>query len=216
MDKRLLIDLLEDLTSSQNNNVQILNILIDRCCTASNLELTKFIDHLSCSLRQSPETFITAMKILVWYLHDDSLRTTRIRLPDFSSRLIIDVILPNINYSYILGFRELLRDCIEFLWWTVDDLDKWFARQTIMNLLDAILKINCVLEILITEDSDWNFFKRVLFDFEIIYFIEENKLSQLTEMAIKLVFDCHKHKKDWETLSKTYSYENKITFFKVC
>ncbi|RHZ77053.1 hypothetical protein Glove_186g78 [Diversispora epigaea] len=222
MDKRLLIELLEDLTSFQDNNERILNTILKKCCNAQKLELAKFIDDLSLSLRQSPNEYITAMQVFIWHLNDNSSHSLNKWLPDFVSRLITDVILPNLNYSDFLGFRELLHNCVELLWWA--DLNKELATQTIKNIFSEILKTNYILEILLSETSSYYFFKRILFDFNIISLIREEELIQSMELVVSLMVNCQKHKEESQSIHRTStllktnkaqcSNESKINLFK--
>ncbi|CAG8552607.1 4844_t:CDS:10 [Diversispora eburnea] len=204
MDKRLLIELLEDLTNFQVNNEQILDTILKKCCNASKLELAKFINDLSLSLRQSPDEYITAMQIFIWHLKDDSLQNLNRWLPNFVSNLITEVILPNLDYSDFLSFRELLRNCVELLWWA--DLNKELATQTIKNIFSAILRTKYILEILVSETSSYYFFKLILFDFNIINLIREEELIQSMELTWKTPNEAQ--------CSNTSSNENQIGLFK--
>ncbi|RHZ88684.1 hypothetical protein Glove_21g290 [Diversispora epigaea] len=210
MDKSLLlIELLEDFSSSQNDNDKTRKILIEQCANASKMELEKFTNELSQLLCSSPDDYLLSMQAFFSYLYNDSsCATTRIKkwLPNFALMIINNVILPNLQHSDIHSFGLILYYCIEFLWLTrTEKFNSNFTLQTLKRVFQAILNMNDVLGILISSASGHHFFKRVLFDFNLIKQIEKEELLKAVDIVAALIEKCYKHKEVSPQLSEGFS-----------
>ncbi|CAB4428030.1 unnamed protein product [Rhizophagus irregularis] len=219
MDGKLLIELLEGLTGPQNNDGQLQNALLERCIKASGSELKEFLDELSQLLCESPNIYLPVLQLFISHLRDESSRIIRRRnlqntvLLDFFSMLITIVIMNNLHHSDILGFREILRECIELLWKCLDDKPSSSVsnknnnqiKMTTKRLFSAILNAKGVLEVLLSESSGRYCLKRILFEFNMINEIEQNDLLNAVDMAASLLKKCSNHKNVPSKLSDGFS-----------
>ncbi|PKY41812.1 hypothetical protein RhiirA4_396541, partial [Rhizophagus irregularis] len=219
MDGKLLIELLEGLTGPQNNDGQLQNALLERCIKASGSELKEFLDELSQLLCESPNIYLPVLQLFISHLRDESSRIIRRRnlqntvLLDFFSMLITIVIMNNLHHSDILGFREILRECIELLWKCLDDKPSSSVsnknnnqiKMTTKRLFSAILNAKGVLEVLLSESSGRYCLKRILFEFNMINEIEQNDLLNAVDMAASLLKKCSNHMNVPSKLSDGFS-----------
>ncbi|PKY21480.1 hypothetical protein RhiirB3_409485 [Rhizophagus irregularis] len=224
MDGKLLIELLEGLTGPQNNDGQLQNALLERCIKASGSELKEFLDELSQLLCESPNIYLPVLQLFISHLRDESSRIIRRRnlqntvLLDFFSMLITIVIMNNLHHSDILGFREILRECIELLWKCLDDKPSSSVsnknnnqiKMTTKRLFSAILNAKGVLEVLLSESSGRYCLKRILFEFNMINEIEQNDLLNAVDMAASLLKKCSNHKNASSKLS------DGVSIYKAC
>jgi hypothetical protein len=210
MDERFLIELLEDLASTQNDDGQKQYILLERCLNASKSDMDEFLDELSRSF----DTYLSILQTFIFHLCNKYLRTTprfnlkrwNTSLDKFASMLITDVIVKNLHNSDIPGFGELLHNCIELLWWT-DNKDN---RLTTKHVFSAILDTNGVFGVLISENYGRRCLKRILFDFNMIIRIEQEELLKAVDIVATLVEKCSEHKDVPSQLSESF------TLYKAC
>jgi len=128
-----------------------------------------------------------------------------ILLAKFISLLITIVIMENLQKSDIFGFSELLHNCIELLWWAGNKDDKPDSvYQTIESIFSAIMDVDGVLEILISEEYGYRCLKRILFDFNMINWIERMELLEAVDVVAALVEKCPEHEDDL-SLSEGFS-----------
>ncbi|CAI2170806.1 19767_t:CDS:2, partial [Funneliformis geosporum] len=204
MNGKLLIELLDDLTDPQNDDVHIQNVLLERCLNASRSELEEFVGELSNSC-----IYIPTLKLFTSRICDEPLRLNSqakliVTIRNFASLLITDVIMQNLNHSDTPGFGELLHNCIELLWKVRDDkpgsltdnkgnngLNLFF--YTTKRIFKAILDAR-VLGILVTSPPGRRCFKRILFDFKMINQIEQEQLLSSVDIVAALVEKCSEHK----------------------
>ncbi|GBC01906.1 hypothetical protein RclHR1_04380007 [Rhizophagus clarus] len=220
MDEKLLIELLEGLTSPQNNDGRLQNELLERCFKASGLKLKEFLDELSQLLYESPHIYLSALQIFTSVLRDGSLRVIRRRnlqntvLLDLFSKLITIVFIKNLHHSDILSFRVILLDCIELLWRCFDDKPASSSvsnknnnqiKTTTKLLFSAILNEKGVLEVLISDSTGRYYLKRILFDFNMINEIEQNELLNMVDTVASLLKKCSNHKDVSSRLSEGFS-----------
>jgi hypothetical protein len=219
MADKLLIELLEGLTSPQNNDGQLQNALLERCFKASKWELTEFLDELSQFLLDSPDIYLPTLQIFTSHLRDESTRIIRRRnlqntvLLDLYSKLITIVIMKNLHHSDIPSFREILRDCIELLWRCLDNKpassvsnkNNSQIKMTTKRLFSAILNAKGVLEVLISESSGRHSLKRILFEYNIINEIEHHEILNAVDMVASLLKKCSNHKDVSSKLSESFS-----------
>src|SRR5437868_5362904 len=102
IDKRLLIELLEAITDSQNDDGQMWDALLKRCLSASRSELEEFLDELS----QSPDTYIPILRTFTFHICNKYSRTIpslnlqakwNTTIPNFAMLLITIVIMKNLH-----------------------------------------------------------------------------------------------------------------------
>ncbi|CAB4422233.1 unnamed protein product [Rhizophagus irregularis] len=205
MDERFLIELLEDLASSQNDDGQKRDILLERCLNASEMDMDEFLDELSRSF----DTYLSTLQTFIFNLCNKNLRATpnfslnrwNNSLNKFSSMLINDVVMKNLQNSDVPGFRELLHNCIELLWRT-DNKDN---RLTTKHVFSAILDANEVFGVLITETYGHHCIKRILFDFNMLIRIEQEELLKAADVVATLVEKCSEHEDVPSRLSEGFS-----------
>src|SRR5947207_2433006 len=119
MKEKFLIEILEELTSLQNNDKKTRNALLKRCLNASRSELEEFLKELSQLLCHSPDIYLPTLTTFISHVRDESLCVTphqATSLPNFISILITVVIVQNLHYSDIPSFGKLLSNCVELLW----------------------------------------------------------------------------------------------------
>ncbi|CAB5211870.1 unnamed protein product [Rhizophagus irregularis] len=205
MDERFLIELLEDLASSQNDDGQKRDILLERCLNASESDMDEFLDELSRSF----DTYLSTLQTFIFNLCNKNLRATpnfslnrwNNSLNKFSSMLINDVVMKNLQNSDVPGFRELLHNCIELLWRT-DNKDN---RLTTKHVFSAILDANEVFGVLITETYGHHCIKRILFDFNMLIRIEQEEILKAADVIATLVEKCSEHEDVPSRLSEGFS-----------
>ncbi|CAB4422241.1 unnamed protein product [Rhizophagus irregularis] len=193
MSERPLIELLENLANSQNDDSWDRYVLLERCLTAPKLDLDKFLDELSRSFG----TYIPTLQTFILHLYNKYLRVTpnlnlmNTPLDKFTSMLITDVITNNLQNSDIPGFGEFLHNCIELLWWNGS---KENSMLTVKHIFNAILDADGVFGVLISENYGRRCLKRILFDFNKIIHIEQEKLLKAVDIVAALVEKCSEHK----------------------
>lgn len=205
MDERFLIELLEDLANSQNDDGQKRDILLERCLNASESDMDEFLDELSRSF----DTYLSTLQSFMFHLCNKNLRATpnfnlkrwNTSLNKFASMLITDVVMKNLPNSDIPGFVELLHNCIELLWRT-DNKDN---KLTTKHIFSAILDANEVLGVMITETYGHRCIKRILFDFNMIIRIEQEELLKAVDVVATLVEKCSEHEDVPSRLSEGFS-----------
>ncbi|CAG8536842.1 15502_t:CDS:2, partial [Racocetra fulgida] len=74
MDEKL-IELLEDLSDSQNDDEKILNVMLKRCMKAPISELKIFFEELSQALHRFPKVYLPSIQTLVFHFRNNSSRT---------------------------------------------------------------------------------------------------------------------------------------------
>jgi hypothetical protein len=201
-DERPLIELLEDLAYSQNNDGWDRYILLERCLTAPILDLDKFLDKLSRSFG----TYLPTLQAFIFHLYNKYLRTTpklnytNTLLDEFALMLITDVISNNLQNSDIPGFGEFLNNCIELLLWTGNNKD--YNILAIKHTFSAILDADGVFGVLISETYGHRCLKRILFDFNKI---EQEEQLKAVDVVAALVEKCSEHKNVSSRLSKGFS-----------
>ncbi|CAG8729334.1 2005_t:CDS:1, partial [Funneliformis caledonium] len=204
MNDKLLIELLDDLTDPQNDDVHIQNVLLERCLNASRSELEEFVAELRNSC-----IYIPTLKIFTSRLCDEPLRFNsqaklNVTIRNLASLLLTDVVMQNLNHSDTPGFGELLHNCIELLWKFRENnpgsltdnkgnngLNLFF--HTIKIIFKAILDAR-VLGILVTSPPGRRCIKRILFDFRMINQIEQEQLLSSVDIVASLVEKCSEHK----------------------
>ncbi|CAB4376716.1 unnamed protein product [Rhizophagus irregularis] len=205
MFERPLVELLENLTNSQNDDGWDRYVLLERCLTAQKLDLDKFLDELS---RSFGTYFIPTLQTFILYIYNKYLRVTpnlklmNTPLDKFTSMLITDVITNNLQNSDIPGFGEFLHNCIELLWWNGS---KDNNMLTVNHIFNAILDADGVFGVLISENYGRRCLRRILFDFNMIIHIEQEKLLKAVDVVAALVEKCSKHKNVSSRLSKGFS-----------
>ncbi|RHZ88681.1 hypothetical protein Glove_21g295 [Diversispora epigaea] len=214
MDKRLLIELLGDFSSSQNDNDQTRKILIEQCTNASKTELEEFTNELSQLLCGSSDDYLLSMQTFFLYLYNDSsCVTTHLKkwLPNFSLMIINNVILPNLQLSDIHSFRLIFHYCVEFLWRArTDKFNLNLTLQTLKRVFRTILSVYGVFGILISSAPGHHCFKRILFDFNLINQIEKDELLKAVDIIAALIEKCYEHNEISPQLSKGF------TIYKAC
>jgi hypothetical protein len=197
MDERQLIELLEDLTDSQHDNEKKRDALLERCLNASKLELEEFLHDLSQLLGEFPSTYLPTLKTFTLHLYKATPKLNlysrwNTSLPHFISQIIIIVILNNLNHSNISGFGELFHNYIKLLWLTdkpvgKDINNKQLAFYTMDRIFSEILDADGVFEVLVSGASGRRCFKSILFDFNMINRIEQEKLLKAVDIVATLV-----------------------------
>lgn len=204
MFERPLIELLEFLSDSQNNDGWDRYILLERCLTVPKSDLDKLLDELSRSFG----IYLPILQTFILHIYNEYLRATptlnlmNTPLDKFASMLITDVITKNLQNSDFPGFGEILHNCIELLWWNGD---KDNNMLTVNHIFSAILDIDGVFGVLISENYGHRCLKRILFDFNIIIHIEQEKLLKAVDVVATLVEKCSEHKNVSSRLSKGFS-----------
>lgn len=192
MDKRtLLIELFEDFLSSRNDHTR--GNFLERCINAQYFELKEFTNELSQLLRKSPDYYLSLIHAFVSCLYNEfPVATGRHKnyLPNFASILVNDVLLSNLKHSYIRSFGLSLYYCIELLWRARDQFD---SNQTLKHVFHEVSKENNAFQILISAPS-CKYFKRILFDFNLINKIEKDELLKATDNIAALIGDCNEYK----------------------
>lgn len=220
MDKRPLIELLEGLTDSQHDVEKKRDALLERCLSASKLELEEFLDDLSQLLGDSPGTYLPTLKTFTLHLRNkfksplailkfNSQTKWNTSLPNFTSQIIIVVIKKNLRHSNISGFGELLRNCVELLWSTEKpandkDNNKQLAFYTMEGIFSAILDEDGAFEALVLGASSRDCIKSILFDFGMINRIEREKLLKAVDMVAALVGKWSEHEEQLEKSLSVY------------
>ncbi|CAG8547507.1 18433_t:CDS:10 [Acaulospora morrowiae] len=201
--ERPLIELLEELSDSQN---RCRSAFLERCLKASSSELEEFFNELSQSLNNSCDDYLAKLQTFASYLYDEYSRTIR-RLnltPDFInfiSMLITYVIIENLGHSDNQKFVKFLDDCVELLWRAQNDrlIDSTNNKgnnlllQAMSRLFNAILDADGVFGVLVSETPGRHCIKRVLFGFNMITQVEQEKLLRAEDTIAFLVEKCFKH-----------------------
>ncbi|GBB97473.1 hypothetical protein RclHR1_00030030 [Rhizophagus clarus] len=196
MDAGLIINLLDDFNSeSKCDDGQKWEKLLKWCINASKSDLDKFLAEISSSL----DIYLSNLIIFTSYLCNKYLQVAPnikniISLVRFISLLITVVIMGNLQNSDIIGFSELLHNCIVLLWWA-DNKDDNNSNLVFQNIFSEVMKAN-VLEVLISEVHGYNCLKRMLFDFNMINRIDQLELLKAVDLVAALVEKCPEHKND--------------------
>src|SRR6266542_5531633 len=185
MDERLLIELLEDLTGSQNDDGRKWDILLERCLNASESDLDEFLDDLSRFF----DIYLPTLQIFIFYHCNKYLQAASIpnltrwntSLDKFASILITKVIMKNLHNSDMSGFGVFLYSCIELLWLSYKSNNKdnnkpKLTFQIMKCIFSEILDKVGVFGTLVSGAYGHICFKRILFDFNIINCIEWEEL----------------------------------------
>ncbi|RIA86623.1 hypothetical protein C1645_325835 [Glomus cerebriforme] len=207
MNENRLIELLEDLSGSQNDYQQKQNDLLVLCLNAPRSELEKFFDELSQLLDYTPETYLPTLQTFISHIYDKNsgaILNINLRarwnttLPDFISLFITNVIIKNLHHSDIPSFGELLHNCIELLWRANKTDNKYnnkpkLAFETIKFVFCTILDTDNVLEVLVSGPSGHHCINRILFDFKMINQFERKELLKAVNVVAALLEECSEH-----------------------
>ncbi|CAG8473742.1 16950_t:CDS:10 [Dentiscutata heterogama] len=171
---------------SKNKDKKFINTFLRQCLERTELEQEKILNELSKCLCDSPNDYLPLLETLVSCLHSRNPQHL-----NFVSLLILIVIVPNLQYhSDILSFGVLLSRCIELLWNTQDIP---LVISTTKRLFSAIVDINGVLGVLISELPGNRCLKRILFSHKIINRIERDELLKAVETIEVLIDKCSEH-----------------------
>ncbi|RIA97777.1 hypothetical protein C1645_228267 [Glomus cerebriforme] len=204
-DGRLLIELLEDLTKSQNDDGQKHDALLEHCLGASESDLDEFLEDISSSLI----TYLPTLQIFISHLYKKFLKASpslnlqarwKTSLDKFVSLLITIVITNNLHNSDIPDFGELFHNCIELLWWAGNKDNNNRLKLIFQSVFSAILNADGVLGVLVSGIHG-RCLKRILFDFNMIVQIEQEKLLKAVDIVAALVEKCSEHENDSSRLS---------------
>ncbi|CAG8567860.1 13873_t:CDS:10 [Dentiscutata erythropus] len=176
VDNKLLIELLESLTGSENNYTETRDVLLARCLNASSQELKEFFDELLELLYQYPDIYIPALKTYLSYLYEQSSCTPE--------------------------FEELFHLCIEILWKVSNNKT---TIQTTERVFSEILDAHGVFGVWISDRPGRYCIKRILFDFKMIEKIESNKVLRAVDMVASLMENCSDHRNDTSKLPERLS-----------
>ncbi|GBB94135.1 hypothetical protein RclHR1_00230013 [Rhizophagus clarus] len=209
MDATPLIKLLDDYDEkNSDDDEKKLNDLLKRCLNESNSDLNEFIIKLSNSF----DNYLPKLQTFTSYLCNKYLQFSpnaklerNILLAKFISRLITNVIKENLQKFDLLGFSELLHNCVELLWWAgIKENNKPNSIiNTIKIIFSAIMGAN-ILDVLISEIYGYYCLKRLLFDFNMINQIEQTELLKAVDIVADLLVKCPEHINDL-SLSKGFS-----------
>ncbi|CAG8520792.1 11613_t:CDS:10, partial [Gigaspora margarita] len=172
---------------SQNNDKKFMDALL-RQCLNGKLEMKKLFNELSRLLQNSPNAYLTTIKTLASCLNDISSRNPL--YSNFVSLLITIVIMQNLHHSDITGFGELLSSCIELLW---RSQDRSLSILTTKRVFHAIMDVEGVLGVLISEAPSHHCLERILFNFNMIDRIEREKLFKAVDVIMALIDKCPEH-----------------------
>ncbi|CAG8439004.1 8533_t:CDS:10 [Acaulospora morrowiae] len=126
---------------------------------------------------------------------------------------------PNASICYPTSLSLLLNDCVELLWRAQSDRlsisknnkEKGLLFQTIKCLFNAIIEVDGVFGVLVSEAPGKRCIKRVLFDFNMIEQIEWKKLLKAEDVIAALVEKCYEHNEISPKLSQEFSVYKSCT-----
>ncbi|CAG8506159.1 5597_t:CDS:10 [Cetraspora pellucida] len=171
---------------AQNKDKKYIHAFLKKCLERTNLEKEKTLDELSKCLRDSPSDYLPILGSIVSCLH--SRNSLHINLV---SSFINIIFVQNLQYlSDFPSFGVLLSRCVELLWKTDNT---HLARLTTKRLFSAIIDVNCVMELLISESPSNRCLKRILFVHKMIDKIEREELFKAMEKIKALIDKCSEH-----------------------
>ncbi|CAG8444525.1 10393_t:CDS:10 [Scutellospora calospora] len=201
--------------ASRNNDKKSMKTFLNQYLNGSKSDMETVPNELSSLLHNSPNVYIPTLNTLVSYIRKMS--SLKPHYLNFVSPLIMIVIKQNLQYhSDIHDFRELLSSCVELIWLTKQNKDKSHVIQTIEHVLSTIIEINGVLGVLISELSSCRFLKRVLFNYNMIDRIKNDKLLRMVDVIISLIEKCPEHIEEMPKLSESKAYSSLIESLSDC
>ncbi|CAG8526884.1 15115_t:CDS:10, partial [Dentiscutata heterogama] len=177
MDERL-IELLEDLSDSQNDD-RILNIMLKRCMKAPMSELKMFFEELSQVLHRSPKVYLPTLQNLIFHFFNNSPRT---------------ILLLDLQLLWCACLTDNKRNN-EYV----------FVLETTKRVFSAILNEEGAMEVLISEVHGRRCLKRMLFDLNILNQLDRKELLRAVDLVVSLVEKCSEHEDVSSQLSDGFS-----------